>query len=100
MRANPELDLFVVRVAEEVGTAYPLRADERPLLGPGDLALTVDEDGAPAIVELKAGSDHNALGPCSWDALKLAFTLGMRRAHAAPRSAHQRRGRARVLQEK
>lgn len=118
MSANPELDLFVVRVAEEVatrltsqalieswtrigeqrhlqpvtaavarelaqqttpaivvGTAYPLRADEWPLLGPGDLALTVDEDGAPAIVELKAGSDRNALGPCSWDALKLAFLL-------------------------
>ncbi len=118
MRANPELDLFVVRVAEEVAarltsqaliegwtrigeqrhlqpvtaavardfaeqttpaivvrTAYPLRSDEWPLLGPGDLALTGDEDGAPAIVELKAGSDRNALGPCSWDALKLAFLL-------------------------
>ena len=118
MSANPELDLFVVRVAEEVAarltsqalieswtrigeqrqlqpvtaavarelaqqtrpaivvaTAYPLHADEWPLLGPGDLALTVDEDGAPAIVELKAGSDRNALGPCSWDALKLAFLL-------------------------
>jgi hypothetical protein len=118
VRANPELDLFVVRVAEEVaarltsqalieswtrigeqrhlqpvtaavarelaqqttpaivvGTAYPLRADEWPLLGPGDLALTVNENGAPAIVELKAGSDRNALGPCSWDALKLAFLL-------------------------
>jgi hypothetical protein len=116
--ANPELDLFVVRVAEEVAarltsqalieswtrigeprqlqpvtvavarelaqqttpaivvaTAYPLRADEWPLLGPGDLALTVDEDGAPGIVELKAGSDRNALGPCSWDALKLGFLL-------------------------
>jgi hypothetical protein len=82
VRANPELDLFVVRVAEEVaarltsqalieswtrigeqrhlqpvtaavardlaqqttpaivvGTAFPLRSDEWPRLGPGDLAL-------------------------------------------------------------
>ena len=37
-------------------------------------SLQVDDE-AGAIVELKAGSDRNALGPCSWDALKLSFLL-------------------------
>ena len=26
-------------------------------------------------IELKCGSGHDALGPCAWDALKLAFAL-------------------------
>jgi len=44
-----------------------------PRLGKVDVTLT-DTEGT-AFVELKCGGGSNALGPCAWDALKLATAL-------------------------
>lgn len=45
-----------------------------PRLGRVDVALGASPF-LPAFVELKCGEGANALGPCAWDALKLAFAL-------------------------
>jgi|tagenome__1003787_1003787.scaffolds.fasta_scaffold20960996_2 hypothetical protein len=79
------------------------RAGERKLgdrpewLGVGDVDRLVAGPGGPAWVELKCGSDHEALCACAWDAPKMALAVSVgRAAHAyllaATTSEQWRRG--------
>jgi hypothetical protein len=45
-----------------------------PRLGAVDVTLVLSEE-RPVALELKCGSGRDALGPCAWDVLKLAFAL-------------------------
>ena len=62
-------------------TSYRFSSALWPRLGAVDVAF-VPERGAPAFVELKAGSGRNALAACAWDAVKLAFALQLGEAAA------------------
>jgi len=53
-----------------------------PRVGGVDLALFLAGE-KPVAVELKCGSGRNALGPCAWDALKLALALQIGEVSAA-----------------
>lgn len=66
----------------EVSTGFRFRSDLWPRLGGVDVALLFAGQ-KPVAVELKCGSGHNALGPCAWDALKLAFALQIGETSAA-----------------
>lgn len=53
-------------------TEYPARCAAWPKLGGIDIVL--EEPGClPAAIELKAGSEDDALGACAWDTVKLGF---------------------------
>lgn len=58
--------------APMVSTQYKLSFPEWPRLGGVDLTLQW-EGQLPVLVELKCGAGNDALGPCVWDAAKLAF---------------------------
>ena len=47
---------------------------EWPRLGSVDVGIE-DGDGELTLVELKSGKGKDALGPCAWDAAKLAYLL-------------------------
>jgi len=70
------------RPPAEVSTGFRFRSDLWPRLGGVDVAL-IFAGQKPVAVELKCGSGRNALGPCAWDALKLAFALQIGEASAA-----------------
>jgi hypothetical protein len=63
-------------------TQFRLVYTEWPRLGGVDLAF-VEPGVPPILVELKGGSGNDALGPCVWDAAKLAFALQRGDATAA-----------------
>jgi hypothetical protein len=57
-----------------VSTGFRFSSPLWPRIGRVDIALLLP-DTKPVAVELKCGSGRDALGPCAWDALKLAFAL-------------------------
>lgn len=58
----------------EVSTGFRFRSDLWPRLGGVDVTL-LPVGKKPVAIEFKCGSGRDALGPCAWDALKLAFAL-------------------------
>ena len=66
----------------EVSTRLRFRSDLWPRLGGVDVALLFAGQ-KPVAVELKCGTGRQALGPCAWDALKLAFALQIGETSAA-----------------
>jgi hypothetical protein len=50
-----------------------VRFPEWPRLGNVDLTLDPPDPMPPVFFELKCGAGEDALGPCAWDLLKLAF---------------------------
>lgn len=57
-----------------MSTSLRPRSEWWPRLGAIDVALTFPDE-LPVALELKCGGGRDALGPCAWDALKLAFLL-------------------------
>lgn len=57
-----------------VSTSFRARSELWPRLGATDVALNFPDE-LPVALELKCGAGRDALGPCAWDALKLAVTL-------------------------
>jgi hypothetical protein len=57
----------------QVQTSFPLAFPDWPRLGNVDIALSAQH--RLVFLELKCGSDRDALGPCAWDVLKCAFAL-------------------------
>lgn len=57
-----------------VSTGFRFTSPSWPRLGRVDIALLAPDE-KPVAVELKCGSGRDALSPCAWDALKLAFAL-------------------------
>jgi hypothetical protein len=57
-----------------VSTSFRFQSQLWPRLGGVDIAFLLDGD-MPIAIELKCGSGRDALGPCAWDALKLALGL-------------------------
>jgi len=58
----------------QVSTSFGFSSPMWPRVGRVDIALLL-QDEKPIAVELKCGTGRDALGPCAWDALKLAFGL-------------------------
>lgn len=65
-----------------VSTTFRFQSRLWPRLGRVDIAL-LPADGQPIAIELKCGMGRDALGPCAWDALKLAFALQLGAVSAA-----------------
>ena len=57
-----------------VSTSFRFQSPLWPRLGRVDIALVLDGE-MPIAIELKCGGGRDALGPCAWDALKLAVGL-------------------------
>lgn len=57
-----------------VSTGFRFSSPSWPRVGRVDVALLLPND-KPVAVELKCGTGPDALGPCAWDALKLAFAI-------------------------
>ena len=82
---------LLTEVGGECATQHAVSFGDWPRLGDVDLAL-LGLDAAPLLLELKCGNDLNALGPCVWDAAKLAMAVqegvaaGAFLLAAAPRS--------------
>ena len=76
--------IVAARVAPtiHVTTQRGVEIEDWPGLGNIDVAFE-SEATPPALVELKCGASADALGPCVWDATKLAFALARKRASAA-----------------
>jgi hypothetical protein len=60
-----------------VSTSFRFRSPLWPRLGSVDIAL-LRADELPIALELKCGTGRDALGPCAWDALKLALGIQSR----------------------
>lgn len=58
-----------------IGRSHRVDMAEWPRVGPVDLTVTGPGDAKPAFIELKAGSNRNALTACAWDLLKLSLAL-------------------------
>jgi hypothetical protein len=54
-----------------VSTSFRFQSSLWPRLGMVDIALSRGDE-PPTALELKCGAGRDALGPCAWDALKLA----------------------------